>query len=69
MDNNELVIGKSTEFQDLDEDGARRTRIRVTFTVGKNGPFYEYFPVKDFDGAAARRTIEARAQQIRQLQQ
>ena len=67
---NPLVIQQTIEFPDLDpEDGRPRSRMRVKFMVGKNGPFYEFFPVKDFDGAAAKLVIERRADQIRALQQ
>jgi len=64
------MVDLSVELTDVRDytvpqrDGTFLTQKRVTFYIGKFGPFHEYFPVDAFNELAFRQRADALKQQL-----
>lgn len=65
---NELLITNITEETGYDAQNKPQPMIRVTFTVGRHGPFIERFPKAQFNVAAIRPQLNEFAAKITALQ-
>ena len=64
MENDRDVrIIKQDEEVKFGDDNKPYTRIRITWKVGADGPFVDYFDKATFNGAAAKAALEARARE------
>ena len=63
----EVVIEKITEETTFDAGGNPQQQIRVTYRVGKDGPFSRLYQKATFEPSRARSDIDAFASDLRAL--
>lgn len=61
----DIRILRQIEDARFDQDGTTKHIIRVDFTVGKHGPFTEYFPRETFTGQMRDDKLTAFAREVR----
>ena len=64
---NGAVIKHVTELSGIDNLGRPIQQIRVEYTVGTHGPFYELFNKAEFTAPYVTQKLDHFAQQLRQV--
>ena len=64
---NGATIKHVTEVSGIDSLGRPIQQIRVEYSVGSHGPFYELFPKSEFTAPHVTQTLDKFAQQLRQI--
>lgn len=58
------MITRITEIAGVDAQGKPTSTIRVEYTIGSHGPFYEQFAKADFNATAVKQKLDAFAQTV-----